>query len=66
MRRVMTKYCKDCKWLEVMSWQVEEGQDNFSCAYPISMLPLSMAGYANRERETVKLLSENCPVWTKV
>jgi hypothetical protein len=45
---------------------VEEGQDNFSCAYPISMLPLSMAGYANRERETVKLLSENCPVWTKV
>lgn len=35
------------------------------CSYPASLLPLSMAGYALRERETVPENAIDCPVWTR-
>ena len=53
--------CRVCRFYEpfITDGPVEEHKG--LCRFPKERLPLSMAGFANRERETVPALATTCP-----
>jgi len=57
--------CADCKYSEEF-YPAEYGDEGCNlCNYPIRLLPLSMQGVANRDRETVNPERTDCPTWTE-
>lgn len=57
--------CGDCKY-SVEFIPPEDGDEGRClCEYPVSFLPLSMQGVANREREPVNPERIDCPTWTQ-
>lgn len=57
--------CAECKYSREF-YPAEDGEEGRNlCGYPIELLPLSMQGVANRERETVNPERTDCPTWTK-
>lgn len=57
--------CGDCKYSEELYPADEDSSGRNLCEYPIALLPLSMQGYANRERESVNPENTTCPTWTQ-
>jgi len=56
--------CGDCKF-STEFFPAEDGEEGrHLCGYPIPLLPLSMQGTANREREPVNPERTDCPTWT--
>jgi hypothetical protein len=56
--------CGDCTFSQEF-YPAEDGEPGKNlCFYPVILLPLSMAGVANRERETVDPERTDCPCWT--
>ncbi len=56
--------CKTCRWYEYAFG--EEGENAYApetglCGFPRERMPLSMQGYAQRERETVLATADTCP-----
>jgi hypothetical protein len=57
--------CGSCKY-SIELYPAEHGDEGRNmCEYPIPLLPLSMQGVANRERESVNPEREDCPTWTR-
>lgn len=60
----MDKRCGDCRYSREF-YPADDGEEGrIICDYPIILLPLSMQGVANRERETVNPERTDCPCWT--
>jgi hypothetical protein len=56
---------------QLMGWTDEEcrvvngtGTESISCLYPAKLMPLSMQGVAQREREPVEADATGCPCWS--
>lgn len=64
----MKRTCETCRWFGWL-WEPKVIDDEEpgmgSCYYPTNKLPTSMAGVANRERESVLPFNDQCPTWEK-
>ena len=56
--------CSACRYYEEFYPAADDEPGRGLCSYPASLLPISMAGYALRERETVIESANDCPVWS--
>lgn len=56
--------CADCKYSREFYPAEDGAEGRHICEYPLALLPLSMQGVANRERETVNPERTDCPTWT--
>jgi len=55
--------CSQCKYYEEFYPASDDAQARGLCYYPAEFLPTSMAGCANRERETVEADNDKCPCY---
>jgi hypothetical protein len=56
--------CHTCVYYDELFGADDDDPAKGLCYFPSALLPLSMAGYANRERETVEANATGCPTWT--
>lgn len=58
---ILSNRCDECRY---WSHFYDDGEAATGlCSYPNSLLPVSMAGVANLERESVRGDENTCPVW---